>query len=89
MAPGERGEVVATSLFRFATPMIRYRLRDIATPSDAFCPCGRGFPLVRNIERRLVDFLTMSDGTPISPYAVMFAGQDINGMARYQLVQES
>ena len=89
VAPGERGEVVATSLFRFATPMIRYRLGDIATPSDGFCPCGRGFPLVRNIEGRLVDFLTMLDGTPISPYAVMFAVQDINGIARYQVVQES
>lgn len=89
VSPGERGEVVATSLFRFATPMIRYRLGDVATPLDDPCPCGRGMPLIKNIEGRLVDFLKMPDGRPVSPYAVMFAVQEIPGIARYQLIQES
>jgi phenylacetate-CoA ligase len=39
--PGERGELVFTSLYRRAMPLLRYRTRDIVQPSDRPCPCGR------------------------------------------------
>jgi phenylacetate-CoA ligase len=87
--PGERGEVYVTSLFRTATPMIRYRLGDIVTLSDEVCPCGREMPLIKNIEGRLVDFLRMPDGRMVSPYAVMSAVEGIAGIAKYQFIQES
>jgi len=87
--PGERGEVYVTSLFRTATPMIRYRLGDIVTLSDEACPCGREMPLIKNIEGRLVDFLKTPDGRMISPYAVMSAVEGIAGIAKYQFIQES
>jgi phenylacetate-CoA ligase len=87
--PGERGEVYVTSLFRTATPMIRYRLGDIVTLSVEVCPCGREMPLIKNIEGRLVDFLRMPDGRMVSPYAVMSAVEGIAGIAKYQFIQES
>jgi len=89
VAPGEKGEVVATSLFRYATPMIRYRLGDVVTTISEPCPCGRGMPLIKNIDGRLVDFLHLRDGRLISPYAMMFAIQDIPGIARFRVTQET
>jgi len=39
--PGERGELVFTSLYRKAMPLLRYRTRDIVQLADRRCPCGR------------------------------------------------
>src|SRR3989441_3569964 len=41
VGPGGRGELVFTSLYRKAMPLIRYRTRDIAQVADRKCPCGR------------------------------------------------
>src|SRR2546422_4581694 len=38
---GERGELVFTSLYRKAMPLIRYRTRDVVQLADRPCPCGR------------------------------------------------
>ena len=38
---GGRGELVFTSLYRRAMPLIRYRTRDIVQVADRRCPCGR------------------------------------------------
>jgi len=89
VSPGERGEVVATSLFRFSTPMIRYRIGDICTLSDEKCSCGREMPLIKNIDGRLVDFIELPDGEQISPYTVMSLFQNIPGIGRYQIIQET
>jgi phenylacetate-CoA ligase len=39
--PGERGELVFTSLYRKAMPLLRYRTRDVVQRADRRCPCGR------------------------------------------------
>jgi phenylacetate-CoA ligase len=88
VSPGEKGEVVATSLFRFATPMVRYKVGDIVTLSDEECTCGREMPLIKNIEGKTVDFLKMVDGRMISPYAVISSIQYIQGIAQFQVVQK-
>src|SRR5262245_29973630 len=41
VGPGERGELVFTSLYRKAMPLIRYRTRDVVQLSERPCPCGR------------------------------------------------
>ena len=46
--PGEVGEVLVTSLFNYAMPLLRYRLGDFAELGDA-CPCGRGLPVLKKI----------------------------------------
>lgn len=40
-APGEKGELVITTLTREAMPVIRYRTRDITRLMYEPCPCGR------------------------------------------------
>jgi len=41
VAPGERGELVVTTLRHEAMPLIRYRLGDITAVENEPCPCGR------------------------------------------------
>jgi phenylacetate-CoA ligase len=89
VSAGESGEVVATSLFRWATPMIRYYLGDMATPLDDECPCGRGLPLLKNIEGRVVDFIRRPDGGSVSPYAIMHVLQDVSGLEQFKVVQRN
>lgn len=51
-APGETGEVVATSLHNFAMPLIRYAVGDRAV-AGAPCPCGRGLATIARIVGRV------------------------------------
>jgi phenylacetate-CoA ligase len=44
VAPGEVGEMVVTSLGKEATPLIRYRTRDLTRLLPGECPCGYGLP---------------------------------------------
>ncbi len=41
VGPGETGELVFTSLYRKAMPLIRYRTRDVVKLADRRCACGR------------------------------------------------
>jgi phenylacetate-CoA ligase len=62
VAPGERGEVVVTNLWNVAMPFIRYRLGDLAVPSDELCSCGRGLPLIKELEGRFDDVIVLPSG---------------------------
>jgi phenylacetate-CoA ligase len=59
--PGEIGRVVATPLYNFATPLIRYELNDYAEAGGS-CSCGRGLPVIRRIMGRRRNLLTTPDG---------------------------
>ena len=41
VAPGEKGELVVTTLRREAMPLIRYRIGDVTAMVPEPCPCGR------------------------------------------------
>ncbi len=41
LGPGEVGELVITTITKEATPLIRYRTRDITSLNYEPCPCGR------------------------------------------------
>ena len=41
LGPGEKGELVITTLMREAFPLIRYRTGDITMIKEGQCPCGR------------------------------------------------
>src|SRR5690606_24793151 len=47
--PGDEGDIVVTSLTNLATPLIRYRLGDVARVGDSTCSCGRGSPKLDSI----------------------------------------
>lgn len=54
--PGEMGEVVVTNLSRVSTPIIRYRVGDLAAWSGTACPCGDPNPLLKLGGRAGQDF---------------------------------
>lgn len=89
VAQGERGEMVITSVFNHAMPLIRYRVNDVGVADDDLCPCGRGLPLMKKVEGRLEDFLHFSNGLHLSPLEVMSAYSSIPCLSRYQVIQKN
>ncbi len=87
--PGESGELVVTNLHACAMPFIRYAVGDIGTLSESPCPCGRTLPVLKTIEGRQADCLLRADGTRIAPYFLTCAIEEIPGILRYQIIQES
>jgi phenylacetate-CoA ligase len=67
VSPGERGEIICTSLFNHAMPFIRYSIGDIGIPSNEECDCGITFPTMKIIEGRKDSMLTLPGGLILSP----------------------
>jgi phenylacetate-CoA ligase len=67
VAPKERGEIVITNLWNRAMPLIRYRMGDIGIPSEEYCECGRGLPLMKDLEGRADDFIVLPSGRAVPP----------------------
>jgi phenylacetate-CoA ligase len=59
-ANGERGELVLTILCREASPLLRYRTRDLTGFYDEPCPCGRTHRRLRRITGRSDDMLIIN-----------------------------
>jgi phenylacetate-CoA ligase len=55
--PGERGELVVTTLTKEAFPIIRYRTRDITRLITEECVCGRSFHRIERLSGRTDDML--------------------------------
>ncbi len=69
--PGERGEIVLTSLTNYAMPFIRYRIGDYSYfPENRTCSCGLPFPVIGPIEGRKDDSFVLTDGTTIPAWKI-------------------
>ncbi|MBU7016450.1 MAG: phenylacetate--CoA ligase family protein [Theionarchaea archaeon] len=88
-APGEKGEVVVTSLFRNATPFIRYNLGDVASLSQDECDCGMTFPVIDGIEGRKDDFIMLPSGKEIPPTRIVPLFFNLTFMKEFTAVQTS
>jgi len=85
---GEEGKMVCTDLINYTMPFIRYAVEDIVILSKEKHDCGRNFPLIRLIEGRSNDFITLPSGKIISPILPIIALEKIEGISQYKLVQE-
>jgi phenylacetate-CoA ligase len=56
---GERGELVVTTLSKFAMPLIRYRVGDLTVLESEACECGRTHPRIMRILGRTDDMLVI------------------------------
>jgi len=54
---GETGELVFTTLHKFALPLIRYRIGDLSIMNSEPCDCGRTHPRIMRILGRTDDML--------------------------------
>jgi len=64
---GDIFELAITDLDNHATPLIRYRIGDLARPVKENCPCGRTLPLMSHILGRSQDIITTEAGNKIAP----------------------
>jgi phenylacetate-CoA ligase len=56
---GERGELVVTTLDKWAFPLIRYKIGDITILNNEPCECGRAHPRIMRILGRTDDMIVV------------------------------
>jgi phenylacetate-CoA ligase len=61
--PGEFGDLVLTSLFNRAMPLVRCRIGDRGRLSPDPCPCGLPHPVLSELVGRAADMFVTTDGT--------------------------
>ncbi len=89
LPPGEAGEIVVTHLATRDYPFIRYRTGDIGTLSEEACACGRGLPVLKDIQGRSTDFVVAADGTVLHGLALIYILRDLPQVRAFKIVQES
>ena len=89
LPPGESGEIVVTHLATRDYPFIRYRTGDIGTLGDEACPCGRGLPILKDIQGRSTDFVVAEDGTVLHGLSLIYILRDIPAVRAFKIVQET
>lgn len=89
LPPGESGEITVTHLATHDFPFIRYQTGDMAILHDEPCSCGRGLPLIREIQGRSTDFIVAQDGTIMHGLALIYILRDLPQIDAFKIVQES
>ncbi len=85
LPPGSRGELVVTTLTKEATPVIRYRTRDITSLNYERCACGRTMVRMDRVSGRSDDMLIIR-GVNVFPSQIEEVLTNIEGTApHYQL----
>ncbi len=89
VAPGQVGEIVVTHLATPDFPFIRYRTGDMAVQSGKACACGRGLPVLDEVQGRSTDFVVAQDGTVMHGLALIYVLRDLPGVGAFKIVQHS
>jgi phenylacetate-CoA ligase len=85
---GQAGEVVVTHLATREFPFIRYRTGDVAVLDSRRCSCGRGLPMLKEIQGRTTDFVVAADGTVMHGLALIYILRDLPGLQSFKVVQQ-
>ena len=86
---GQPGEIVVTHLATRDYPFIRYRTGDIGTLGDEVCICGRGLPILKDIQGRSTDFVVAEDGTVLHGLSLIYILRDMPAVRAFKIVQET
>jgi len=88
LPPGEKGELVFTTLTKEAFPLIRYRTKDISRLMYETCSCGRTLVRMEKVTGRTDDMLIIR-GVNVFPSQVEHVLMGIDGVEpHYQIVVE-
>ena len=83
---GETGELVLTTLSKYAMPMIRYRTRDITKIIAEPCECGRTIRRIARISSRSDDMFIIR-GVNVFPSQIETAILSVDGtMPHYNII---
>lgn len=89
--PGETGEIIYTSLYNYAMPLIRYAVGDVGIPSDEKCPCGRGLPLMKAIQGRSNSLIQTPSGRifpELTFWSIMGTFVERDRIGQFKVIQE-
>jgi len=86
--PGEIGRIVITDLHNFATPIIRYEIRDYAEVAPP-CPCGRGLLTLARIMGRRRNMVVFPNGARHWPLVGSHGFSEVAAVKQYQAVQHA
>jgi len=86
-APGESGDVVVTDLHNYGMPFIRYKNGDIAVQGGESCSCGRGLPLIKNVDGRKLDEIVATDGKVVSGGFFPHLMKEFKEVEKFQVIQ--
>lgn len=89
LPPQQKGEIVITHLSTGDFPFVRYRTGDVGSLSKQSCTCGRGLPVLAEIEGRSTDFVKAADGTVLHGLALIYVLREIPAVEEFKIVQES
>lgn len=89
LPPGQSGEIVVTHLATRDFPFIRYRTGDIGVLDDTPCACGRGLPVLKEIQGRSTDFVIALDGTVMHGLSLIYVLRDIPAVRAFKIIQET
>ncbi len=87
-ASGERGKLICTALHSYTMPLIRYELGDVGVPACRQCSCGRGLPLLENLEGRSDGFVQLPGDIIFTAASFSLIMRDIEGIKQYRIEQE-
>jgi phenylacetate-CoA ligase len=85
----ERGEIVITHMSTGDFPFVRYRTGDIGSLSGATCTCGRGLPVLEEIDGRSTDFVIAADGTVLHGLALIYVLREIPQVEAFKIIQKA
>ncbi len=83
------GRILATTLYNYAMPFIRYETEDIGALTADSCPCGRGYRLLSELVGKSVDVLITPEGTHVHGWFFATVLEHAKGVREYQVVQET
>ncbi len=95
--PGDSGEVTVTCLESFATPLIRYRLGDIAritvpAGESRSCPCGLALERLEEIQGRVTDLIVCRRGGEtrrMHALSLIYVLREAPGVRRFRILQQA
>ncbi len=86
---GQAGEIVVTHLATRDFPLVRYRTGDVGVLAAERCPCGRGLPVLADVQGRTTDFVVAADGTVMHGLALIYVLRELPGVEAFKIVQHS
>jgi phenylacetate-CoA ligase len=87
--PDETGEIVITDLENFGFPFVRYRMEDLGRLKSGTCSCGRGLPVLAEVEGRVYDLISCPNGTVQTGTFFCKMTRSVEGILEFQIIQES
>lgn len=89
LPPGTAGEIVVTHMATSEFPFVRYRTGDVGVLSNEPCACGRGLPILSEVQGRTTDFVIAEDGTVLHGLALIYVIRDLPAIEKFKIIQES